>query len=36
LDAVRANLTLIRERAYDRGEDLDAKLAAVIELARKD
>jgi len=30
LEAVRANLRLIRERGYDRGEDLDAKLAGLL------
>lgn len=31
LDRVRANLALIRDRGFDRGEDLDAKLAALLE-----
>ena len=31
LDRVRANLSLIRQRGYDRGEDLDAKLASLLE-----
>jgi len=31
LNRVRANLALIRERGYDRGEDLDAKLASLLE-----
>jgi hypothetical protein len=30
VDAVRANLRLIRERGYHRGEDLDAKLAGLL------
>lgn len=36
LDRVRANLGLIRQRGYDRGEDLDAKLASLLEEARAD
>lgn len=31
LERVRANLALIRQRGYDRGEDLDAKLASLLE-----
>lgn len=31
LGRVRANLSLIRQRGYDRGEDLDAKLASLLE-----
>jgi hypothetical protein len=34
LDEVRANLCLIQERGYDREQDLEAKLAAVLEAAR--
>lgn len=30
LDRVRANLGLIRQRGYDRGEDLEAKLASLL------
>jgi hypothetical protein len=29
--AVRADLALIRERGFDRGQDLEAKLASVLE-----
>lgn len=31
LDRVRANLALIHQRGYDRGEDLEAKLASLLE-----
>jgi hypothetical protein len=30
LDAVRADLELIRDRGFDRGQDLHAKLAAIL------
>ena len=36
LDRVRANLGLIRERGYDRGEDLEGKLASLLEEIRSD
>ena len=32
VDVVRANLKLITERVYDRGEDLDAKLKQALHL----
>ncbi len=35
LDRVRANLRLIRERGYDRGEPLEQKLEEVLALARR-
>jgi predicted nucleotidyltransferase len=34
IDRVRENLKLIRQRGYDRGEDLDAKLASLLEEIR--
>lgn len=37
LDAVRANLALIRSRGFDRGQDLESKLEELLaELARSD
>jgi hypothetical protein len=34
LERVRANLVLIRQRGYDLGEDLEAKLASLLEEIR--
>lgn len=34
LERVRANLSLIRQRGYDRGEDLEGKLASLLEEIR--
>jgi hypothetical protein len=34
LELVRTNLTLISERGYDRGQDLQAKLDAILAAAR--
>ena len=34
--AVRADLALIHERGFDRGQDLEAKLASLLEAVARD
>lgn len=36
LSTVRADLTLIRERGFDRGQDLQSKLASILDAIERD